>query len=348
MATVLNKRGTRANLNALATSNGLKAGEIYLITDENRIAIGLSANTYEVYAKSSEVGGGGAITTVTLPTQSSVTPPSAGNVVLYSKEEAPDDLSLNYMMPNGSINQIQKFLCNGIVAFMPYGYGTTSVSTFGASPLTAVGASSANVVTGNYLTMSKRAKYTSAATAGSMASLYANSFIAGWRIWARSSLSDSIFRVRFGITDAAPVAGARSFFGLSNTITAPTNVAPETQINQIGLAVLDTDNTQFYIVYGGSAAQTPIPLGTAIGSPTDTTILWDFEIFIKKDNPTSFSYKLTNKNTGVSVSGTITGADTTDMPTTIVPRLYRTNNGAALAVSFDICYIYMEAGGQLA
>ena len=54
MATVLNKRGTRANLDVLAASNGLNAGEIYLITDENRIAIGLSANTYESAVKKSE------------------------------------------------------------------------------------------------------------------------------------------------------------------------------------------------------------------------------------------------------------------------------------------------------
>lgn len=54
MAKVLNKRGTRSNLNTLATANGLNAGEVYLITDENRIAIGTSINTYETYAKQSE------------------------------------------------------------------------------------------------------------------------------------------------------------------------------------------------------------------------------------------------------------------------------------------------------
>lgn len=59
MARIYNKRGTRANLNTLAASNGLAAGEIYLITDENRLAMGLSANTYETYALESEAGGGG-------------------------------------------------------------------------------------------------------------------------------------------------------------------------------------------------------------------------------------------------------------------------------------------------
>lgn len=57
MPDVQHKRGTRAALNALASANGLLPGQIYLITDEARIAIALSVNTYEVYAKYSEAGG---------------------------------------------------------------------------------------------------------------------------------------------------------------------------------------------------------------------------------------------------------------------------------------------------
>ena len=53
MPKVLNKRGTRANLNTLATANGISAGEVYLITNENKIAIGLSSSTYEAFAKES-------------------------------------------------------------------------------------------------------------------------------------------------------------------------------------------------------------------------------------------------------------------------------------------------------
>jgi hypothetical protein len=62
MTKVLNKRGTRSEINSAATANGLNAGEVYLITDENRIAMGTSANTYESYAKESEAGGGGGTT----------------------------------------------------------------------------------------------------------------------------------------------------------------------------------------------------------------------------------------------------------------------------------------------
>lgn len=46
-------RGTRSALDTLAAANGLKAGEFYLITDENRIAVGLTTSTYQTYEKKS-------------------------------------------------------------------------------------------------------------------------------------------------------------------------------------------------------------------------------------------------------------------------------------------------------
>ena len=48
--TLLMKRGTRAQLNAAATASGLQVGEPYLITDEGRLAVGLSVSTYVEYA----------------------------------------------------------------------------------------------------------------------------------------------------------------------------------------------------------------------------------------------------------------------------------------------------------
>lgn len=59
MADVRHKRGTRAALIALAGANGLKPGQLYVLTDENRIAVAMSASTFETYAKESEAGGSG-------------------------------------------------------------------------------------------------------------------------------------------------------------------------------------------------------------------------------------------------------------------------------------------------
>jgi len=57
MTRILIKRGARADLDAAASASGLAAGEPYLITDESRLAVGVSANAYEAMAKQSEAGG---------------------------------------------------------------------------------------------------------------------------------------------------------------------------------------------------------------------------------------------------------------------------------------------------
>ncbi len=62
MPDVQHKRGTRAALNALATANGLKVGQVYVITDESRIAVATSVNAYTAYLKEGEGGGGSGLT----------------------------------------------------------------------------------------------------------------------------------------------------------------------------------------------------------------------------------------------------------------------------------------------
>lgn len=59
MPDVQHKRGTRAALDALASADGLLPAQIYLIEDEDRIAIATSSGSYETYAKQSEAGGAG-------------------------------------------------------------------------------------------------------------------------------------------------------------------------------------------------------------------------------------------------------------------------------------------------
>lgn len=50
---------TRAQINASAGTASLISGQSYLITDENRFAVGTSTTTYQAHAKEGEGGGGG-------------------------------------------------------------------------------------------------------------------------------------------------------------------------------------------------------------------------------------------------------------------------------------------------
>lgn len=46
MPSVYVKRGTRAQINAAQAASGLHAGELYLVTDENKMAVGTAVNSY--------------------------------------------------------------------------------------------------------------------------------------------------------------------------------------------------------------------------------------------------------------------------------------------------------------
>jgi len=48
------KRGTRAQINAAAAASQLRAGEVYLITDEARLTVGTAANVHQAAAKQGE------------------------------------------------------------------------------------------------------------------------------------------------------------------------------------------------------------------------------------------------------------------------------------------------------
>lgn len=59
MADIRHKRGTRAALVVLAGTSSLKPGQIYVLTDEARIAVATTSSTFETFAKESEASGGG-------------------------------------------------------------------------------------------------------------------------------------------------------------------------------------------------------------------------------------------------------------------------------------------------
>ena len=59
MPSLAHKRGTRAQIDAAATSSALKSGEVYLITDEARLTVGTAVNAHAPLAKQSEAGGSG-------------------------------------------------------------------------------------------------------------------------------------------------------------------------------------------------------------------------------------------------------------------------------------------------
>jgi len=61
MPDIQHKRGSRADLNTLAAADGLLLGQVYLITDEDRLAVATAVDAYQAVEKEGGGGGGSAL-----------------------------------------------------------------------------------------------------------------------------------------------------------------------------------------------------------------------------------------------------------------------------------------------
>lgn len=272
--------------------------------------------------------------------------PAAGNLAVFVRSVG-GRLMLAQEGPSGLDTSFQPHWGrNRAVYWQPLGNSTTVPITTGLVAATGVGTATArNVATTNVATRMKRLGYVSAATAGALCGPYWPAGAQQYTIGNGSGLGGFHNIWRFVVSDAATVSGARQFIGWRNVVTAPTNVEPNTITNCFGLAQLSTDATQWYIVYGGSAAQTAIALGTALGAPTDVNTAWDLAFFAPPNTNNTVTYTVSNMATGVTVSGTLTGTAGTALPLStalLAPATFRTNNATAAAVGLDICSLYIE------
>ena len=153
---------------------------------------------------------------VDLPLIASPSPPAADSLAIYASKLA-GRMMLAQMGPSGLNTTLQPNLSgNKVALWMPPGNATTAPGVFGMAALTATGtATTRSVATTNMLTRMTRLAYVSAATAGSLSG--AREAAAKYTTGAGSGLGGFFARYRFAPSDAAAVAGARMFVGLSAT-----------------------------------------------------------------------------------------------------------------------------------
>ncbi len=274
--------------------------------------------------------------------------PATGKTTMWSKGIAGRGF-LAAMGPSGMDYAIQPSLWRQKVArWNPSGVATVAVpGVDGMGVLTAIGtASGPAITTTSVATRQRRMKYLGAATAAAFAGIFQP--VAQWTTGS-GNINDGagfFFSIRFSTSDAAAVAGARMFVGMSSTVGAPTNVEPNTLLNSIGIAQLSTDTTQLYLVYGGSVAQAAIALGTGFPASINNTDAYDFSLFSPPNANGVINYRLDRLNTGTFIEGTITpgtpGTQTPLSTTLLAPRAWRCNNATLLACAIDITNIYLE------
>jgi hypothetical protein len=335
--TMPDKDGTVAMLSDI--SGGSAGGSSGTLQYNNAGAFGGASNAY--------IQDGDILLGIT----SSLVKPSAG-VKLFGKAVAGRTFPATLDSASSVLFQPSLFR-NKISIWEASGVSTPPASSAGfilgfQAPTTVGTATLRTFASTNLLTRTGKLGYVSAATAGSLTS---------WRMPAASittadgaGLGGFFTTMRIAITDAAAVAGARSFFGLSSSIAAATNVEPNTLVNSIGIAQLSTDSTQLYLVYGGTTAQSPIALGTNFppmaGVGVNSGTFYDISINTIGQGAGVIAWRVERLGTTFVAEGVLTpvtvGVTTPDPSVFLTQQIWRTNNATALAVAFDISLVYAE------
>ena len=277
------------------------------------------------------------LATLTLPDTQSPAVPSADYGTIFIKKIAGRMMAAQ-IGPSGLDTTLQANLGgNKVAMWMPPGGSTTAPGVFGMAALTAVGTATARTVaTTNLLSRMTRLGYVSAATAGALAG--AREAVAKFTTGAGPGLGGFFARYRFGVSDAATVAGARMFIGLDALTAAPTNIDPSTKINCIGVGQIATSGN-LHIIRGNATAKTPIDLGANF--PANTNVdAYELNLFAP---PAGGCYwQVRRLNTTFEATGFLPSTEIPIATQLLCHQLWRCNNASTLAVGLDVCGIYIE------
>ena len=277
------------------------------------------------------------LATLTLPATPNPTVPSDSYGTIFIKKIGGRIMAAQ-IGPSGLDTALQANLGgNKVAMWMPPGGSTTVPGIFGMAALTAVGTATARTVaTTNLLSRMTRLGYVSAATAGALAG--AREAVAKFTTGAGPGLGGFFARYRFGVSDAATVAGARMFVGLDALTAAPTNIDPSTKVNCLGVGQIGTSNN-LHIIRGNATAKTPIDLGANFPANTNADA---YELSLFAPPAGGCYWQVRRLNTAFEATGFLPSTEIPVATQLLCHQLWRCNNATALAVGLDVCGIYIE------
>lgn len=280
---------------------------------------------------------GATLATLVLPNTPSPSTPPTDYGTLFMKKIAGRMMAAQ-IGPSGLDTTLQANLGgNKVALWMPPGGSTTVPGVFGMAALTATGtATSRTLAVTNLLTRMTRLGYVSAATAGALAG--AREAVAKYTTGAGPGLGGFFARYRFGVSDAATVAGARMFVGLDALTAAPTNIDPTTKVNCVGVAQIAA-STNLQVVFGNATAKTPIDLGADFPANSNSDV---YELNLFSPPAGGVYWHARRLNTAFEASGFLSSTVVPAATTFLCHQLWRCNNTTALAVGIDVCGIYIE------
>ena len=268
--------------------------------------------------------------------------PSAGFGRLYAKSLA-GRVMPKWIGPSGVDYPLQSHL--GVNNIRTWRGGATTVATtfattIGTMPYTGASPTAPTIpalASTNLLTQTRRSTISTSTTAGTIAYIR-GSQTEVWRGNA-AGMGGFFVAIRFAVSGTLQT-GLRSFAGIVDVTSNPTNVDPTTTTTPggVGLAVnANTGNWQLVRNATGTA-RTAIDLGASFALNNTQPLEL---ILFSAPNGTSINYRVTNLSTNVQTSGTLT----TNIPastTFMTPSIWITNNATAAAQTLDFISCYVE------
>jgi hypothetical protein len=272
---------------------------------------------------------------------SNPTAPSAGNLKTFAKTAAVAYTAPAFLNATNTTVQLQSAIANKKIGTINPVAGFTNIDTNGTTQQNSSG-SLATLSAASMFGRASRINFGTGSTAGNLA--YINQTGNTFAIGSATSPAYGGFYMttKFGFSNV--VATRRAFIGLSSNTATPTNVEPSTLTNCFGVGN-GAANTNLFVYYGGSAAQTPINLGASFPTNTAATDWYELTLFAPAALDNTVYYQVTRLNTGDIASGTLTGTAGTALPlnsTFLSYRAWTTNNATAATAILAFGGFYLE------
>lgn len=276
--------------------------------------------------------------------------PSASKVKLFGKNIGPSNCRVLPAIQEsvGSSYFLQSSLWKRkIVRFNPLAYSTNTPTHDGTQTFGTTATVVARLqVTTSPLKRARRYGLTSTTAAGSMAGHSTSALTGTLCLGDGSGNGGFLYNCQFGVSDSSLQSAARMIVGLFISMSPGINIDPATISNLIGIGHKEND-TNWFIYYGGSAAQSRIDLGSDF--PINLTDLMNLTLISKPSENGVVHYEVTRySNSGTFVTSGTLGPGT---PGVTLPanssflghKAWRTNNTAAVSIGMDIASIYYES-----
>lgn len=277
-----------------------------------------------------------------LTENASFTVPGSNSVKLIARDIATRFLPA-YVGSSGLDSALQPLLGRNKVGYWSGIAGATTNTGMGVA-LTGTGTSTSSTwATTNLISTMNRLDFRATTASSSTVSGFRGRALNYWR-GDSAGLGGFTYICRWGIGGLGTnVSTIRAFVGLRTSTSAPTDVAPSTLTNAVGMGWDNTDST--VQIYSCGSANSKIDTGITLNRVISTSAsaqVFEIAMFCPP-NGSSINYTVTELGTSNTYSTTVTTTTALPSSTTALNVYgYTSAGGTSTSMSIAVCGIYIE------